>query len=619
MPTTIHSVEEQNMMIEKTLWEKADLIILSPCAYKRQKKIIKKITDANVPLILIDTLWLSKISYANTYSIVFDNYVWWVKMWEYFLANIKKGSSLAIFHGSKEENHYLRVVWFLDTVKQSYVIIDQKDLSFDENKAYTETVRLITSKKNVEYIRCTSDNMAYGAINAIQAYHAPIKVAWFDGTHTWITLIRQNKLEATIGVFTEKFWTYWLKMAYDILVKKILPSNICYTPQLITKKNNTSHAKSITQKRNYQIVAPENILAYPISSVEDSLLCPIFIWLDMGKDIPLLLKKCSNISDVFIITDTIVQQLYGDKLLYSLKQNWWVVQIFVLPNGEKAKSFFTLEKLAYDILDKKINKKSFGIILWWWVVWNIWWFISALLFRWVRYIHIPTTIIHQADASTWWKQAINTYHGKNTIGTFYEPEFIYNDTSTIKTLPEREYYNGFAEIIKHGLCQSNELIELLWDKHTPYEEILVKTIQLKIDVMTKDPREKNEWYILIYGHTIGHILEKLSGGELLHGEAISIGMVIASEISYKMWYTKKSLLQQHKDILQQYHLPVSIPKTMKKSAIMQMLDYDKKERNNLVTFCLLTAIWKPVITHDSYACEVPYTIIEEALLNNFEK
>ncbi|PID34847.1 MAG: 3-dehydroquinate synthase, partial [candidate division SR1 bacterium] len=228
---------------------------------------------------------------------------------------------------------------------------------------------------------------------------------------------------------------------------------------------------------------------------------------------------------LIVITDTNVQGLRGKQLkniLSPLRS-----QFFTINPGEKYKTFETYQKLCDDILQFGISKKSLIIAFGGGVVGNIAGFVASTLMRGIKFIHIPTTIIAQADSTTGGKQAINSQYGKNLIGTFYEPEFILIDPQYLTTLPKREIRCGIAECIKHALCQDNDLLEKLENENFDIDflqDIIQKTITLKINTIEKDRKEYNLGKVLVYGHTIGHALETLLKGEMNHGESISIGM-----------------------------------------------------------------------------------------------
>jgi 3-dehydroquinate synthase len=261
---------------------------------------------------------------------------------------------------------------------------------------------------------------------------------------------------------------------------------------------------------------------------------PIYSGENISKNLGDYLSKV-DFDKIMIITDSNVFKLWKNKLAENLKK--FEFDFFVFKAGEKAKNFKNYYKLCNDILDKGITKKSMILAFGGGVVGNIAGFVAATLFRGIKLIHVPTTIMAQADSTSGGKQAINSKHGKNTIGTFYEPEFILIDSKYLETLPEREIKCGIAECIKHALCQDKKLLEKLSQKNLDKVnllKIIKKTIQLKIDVIEIDRKEINEGKILVYGHTIGHAIETLAKGKLNHGESISIGMCCVAKVSYKL-------------------------------------------------------------------------------------
>ena len=217
----------------------------------------------------------------------------------------------------------------------------------------------------------------------------------------------------------------------------------------------------------------------------------------------------------------------------------------------------------------------------------------------------------QADSTTGGKQAVNTEHGKNLLGTFYEPEFIFIDTNLVNTLSKREYASGMAEIIKHGLCQSKKLWNMLGTDS--YEEILRETIRLKTALIENDPRERRQGLILVYGHTIGHALETISHHQLTHGEAISIGMVAASRISYRLGFCEQKLIQVHEQILKRNNLPIKIPPQVHINDLLPVLFYDKKERKGEIPFVLLEDIGKVKVQDNKWTVAVPNAVLVQVL------
>ena len=298
-----------------------------------------------------------------------------------------------------------------------------------------------------------------------------------------------------------------------------------------------------------------------------------------------------NFDKLIIITDNNVWKIWGKNLINELTD--FKFNYFIFKSGEKSKNFKVYQKLCTDILNKGITKKSLIIAFGGGVVGNIAGFIAGTLFRGIKFIHIPTTIMAQADSTTGGKQAINTTHGKNVIGIFYEPEFILINSKYLETLPEREIKSGIAECIKHALCQDRSLLTQLSTKNLDKKylsKIIKKTIQLKLDIIKFDRKETNEGKILVYGHTIGHAIETLSKGKLNHGEAISIGMCCVAKISYKLGYLDKESLDKHIKIISNWELPTRIPKYIKIDSIIKKLDYDKKIKNSRIELILLKTV-----------------------------
>ena len=161
------------------------------------------------------------------------------------------------------------------------------------------------------------------------------------------------------------------------------------------------------------------------------------------------------------------------------------------------------------IISHGITKNSCIILLGGGVVGNLGGFLSAILMRGLRFVHVPTTVMSHIDSTTGGKQAVNTPHGKNLLGTFYEPEFIYIDIDTIRTLPEREYASGIAEAIKHGLCQSKKLLEYI--SEGDYKKIVLETIKLKTKLIKKDPLEQKEGLVLEHG-ILAQFLDQVGDG-----------------------------------------------------------------------------------------------------------
>ena len=377
---------------------------------------------------------------------------------------------------------------------------------------------------------------------------------------------------------------------------------------MITPQETETLPKNVVQKRNYVLVEPnKNAGEFDYASLRHSRDCPIILGNDLHNELPPRLAQLGA-DRYYIVTDSNVKRLYGDRLLQVLRNQGFEANMLWFGAGEHSKTFATLNRLANEVLDQGLTKNSCLVALGGGVVGNLGGLLAALLMRGIRFVHVPTSVMSQADSTTGGKQAANTRHGKNLLGTFYEPEFIYIDHTLIETLPKREYASGIAEVIKHGLCQSSILLTLL-DENRSYQEILKETIKLKTRIIGIDPRESHEGLTLVYGHTIGHAIETASNHRLSHGEAVAIGMVAAARISRELGYCSDSLVEKHEHILNRYNLPTRIPKYVKVGDILQTLLYDKKERTDKTTFVLLEDEEKIKTCNGAYRIPVNHEVI----------
>lgn len=609
---------EQLKLAESLITSEIDLFVLAPTDPKQFIPIVRKANQKNIPVIIFDSRLDDELAKKNNLKftfIGFNDYKGGFETGKFLTNYLPDASEVAIIEGIRHGSYKERVRGFLDAINKKLINKDIIAANFDENIAYEKTKFLIEKNPKIRAIFCTSDNMALGCLTGLfELNREDIKVCGFDATHAGKLALQKDRLLTTINTNPESMGRCVINTAMEILSKpnQKIEKEIISDVDLITKKHQIKLPKQIIQNRKYTILTAEKDGSeFDYSSLSESLICPIVIGNNMDDELPKRLKTL-NADKYILVTDQNVRVLYGEKLLKSMQENKLNCRIFSFVGGEKLKTFSTLNNLANKILSEGITKKSCIIILGGGVVGNLSGFLAAILLRGIKFIHVPTTVMAQTDSTTGGKQAVNTKHGKNLLGTFYEPEFIYIDTNTINTLPKREYNSGMAECIKHGLCQSRFLLKLIDEKN--YPKILRTTIILKTKLIEKDPREKNEAGILIYGHTIGHTLEILSNHELNHGEAISIGMVAAARISKILGYASQKLVDQHIKILSKQGLPTKIPKKIKIQDIIKRLEFDKKERISNIPFILLEEVGKVKNIKGNYFIEVSKEKIQESLL-----
>ena len=303
-----------------------------------------------------------------------------------------------------------------------------------------------------------------------------------------------------------------------------------------------------------------------------------------------------NNRKILIISNQEIADLFGDIVLENLTLNKYFAEIFIIQAGETNKNLNTLNEIYDAAFSFGLERGSLIIALGGGIVGDITGLAAATWLRGIDYIQIPTTLLSMVDSSVGGKTAVNHPKGKNLIGAFYQPKAVYIDTDALKTLPEREFKAGMAEVIKYGIIKDEELFKFLEAKASIERirnleseyliEIIMKSVQTKSEVVSMDEQEKGIRAILNYGHSFGHVIENLCGyGEFLHGEAISIGMRIAGDIaSEKGLWTKEESKRQN-NLLLNYGLPIEIPK-IEKSKILKILMGDKKVKDGKMRFVL---------------------------------
>ena len=287
--------------------------------------------------------------------------------------------------------------------------------------------------------------------------------------------------------------------------------------------------------------------------------------------------------EIVIITDDFIPKIY----LNTIKKKMSNSRVFEVPHGEKSKSMET----AYSILDKMVNYKitrnCLIIALGGGVIGDLSGFIASIYMRGVDFIQIPTTLLSQIDSSVGGKVGINSSNMKNAIGSFYQPKMVLIDPDTLTTLSKKEFSNGIAEMIKYGMIADKTLFINLLENNllTNIEKYIEKCIIIKKSFVVDDVFDKGKRQALNFGHTIGHAIEKHSNYSLLHGEAISIGMVLMS----KNYIYHDDLIK----VLKKYNLPIKYE--YDKTEILEYIKTDKKATINSINIVLVEKIGSSII------------------------
>ena len=318
----------------------------------------------------------------------------------------------------------------------------------------------------------------------------------------------------------------------------------------------------------------------------------------------LLKKNLPGIKKICIIGDNKLPKFILNKLIKSLKE--YDLKIYKLSATEKTKSLKVANKIIEQLLNDNFNRSDCVIALGGGVLGDLSAFISNLTKRGLKFINIPTTLLAQVDASIGGKTGINSSRGKNLIGTYYQPDFILSDVSLLKSLPQREIISGYGEILKHSLILDKKFFlwlsengkKIINKKNNLFlKEAIFKSCEIKCKVVNKDEMEKDLRMILNFGHTFAHGFEsaKNFSKKLNHGEAVLLGMMLASELSNK----KKQLSFRELLLIKKHYLslklPMNINKIFKKKEISKIVHFMKKDKKNVdekINLILLSKIGK---------------------------
>jgi 3-dehydroquinate synthase len=301
-----------------------------------------------------------------------------------------------------------------------------------------------------------------------------------------------------------------------------------------------------------------------------------------------------------IITDSNVGPHYARKAQHSLNQAGFEPFVLTVPAGETAKSITTVADCYAGLAAQRLERKSFIVALGGGVVGDLAGFVAATYLRGIPFVQVPTTLLAQVDSSVGGKTGVNLPAGKNLVGAFYQPRLVLCDLDTFKTLPDREYRSGLAEVIKYGIIYDRALFkkleqvmpQLLERDGTVLTRVVARCCQIKAEVVGQDETESGLRAILNFGHTIGHALEAISRyGKYLHGEAISIGQVAAAYLSAELLGLAPGQAWRIKRLFDAAGLPTAVRlRTGDINALFDAMKLDKKVSAGEVRFVLARRI-----------------------------
>jgi len=319
-----------------------------------------------------------------------------------------------------------------------------------------------------------------------------------------------------------------------------------------------------------------------------------------------------------IITDENVGALYHGPLMDSLEADGFDTVSLTLPAGEKTKSFDHLTKVCDVLLEARIERNDVVIALGGGVIGDLTGFAAGIVRRGVRFVQIPTSLLSQVDSSVGGKTGINARQGKNLVGVFNQPDLVLADTAMLNTLSEREFRAGYAEVAKYGLIDKPEFFDWLernWREvfsgGPARTEAIALSCQAKADVVVADERENGRRALLNLGHTFGHALEAAThydSSRLVHGEGVSIGMVLAHEFSARLNLASPDDAKRVERHLKEVGLPTrisDIPGDMPPAEeLMKAIAQDKKVKGGQLTFILTHGVGQSFVADDVPSSEV---------------
>ena len=314
-----------------------------------------------------------------------------------------------------------------------------------------------------------------------------------------------------------------------------------------------------------------------------------------------VVTACCSTPHAVVVTDENVEQPHAMAVAKSLQDSKVQTDLVVLPSGESTKSIKVAEQLWKKCLEVGVNRKSIIVAVGGGVIGDLAGFIAATYARGIRFLQIPTTLLAQVDSSVGGKVGINLPEAKNMVGAFWQPAAVLIDTETLDTLPTREYRAGLAEVVKYGVILDEEFFEYLersqsdinQRKSSVLVDIIERSCQLKAKIVSEDEREESGLRaVLNYGHTFAHALESVTGyRELLHGEAVSIGMLCASRLAERLGRFDRKSTERQAMLLQNLGLPVTVP-PVEHENVLKAFRSDKKSEGDNLRFILPSRIGK---------------------------
>ncbi len=344
---------------------------------------------------------------------------------------------------------------------------------------------------------------------------------------------------------------------------------------------------------------------------------PIFVGTNLVPDCETIIKKFVQNRKVILIHDSFFSLKKQKNKSFNVFVKILIkytssVNLIPMSGGDKTKSMSQLNLILEKSLSFEIDRNSLIIAFGGGVIGDIAGFAASILLRGINYIQIPTTLLSQVDSSVGGKTGINSSKSKNLIGSFHQPLAVIIDIELLKSLPKREFVAGLVEVVKYGLIHDRKFfdyIELNYKEILEYDkkklkEIICESCKIKSEIIKNDEKENGQRALLNLGHTFGHAIESFGkyDGKIIHGEAVSVGICLAFKLSEKMNFCSQDEVERVINLFKKLELPTSLKNiksvSITTSKMLEKFKFDKKNKNNQLTFILNTKIGESFIKNN---------------------
>jgi 3-dehydroquinate synthase len=305
-----------------------------------------------------------------------------------------------------------------------------------------------------------------------------------------------------------------------------------------------------------------------------------------------------------IVTDSNVAPVFADRAKQSLISAGLKPILITIQAGERSKTLKQAGAICEQMIAAGLDRQSFIIGLGGGVIGDISGFVAAIYHRGIPHVQVPTTLLAMVDSSIGGKTGVNTADGKNLLGVLHHPSLVIDDLDVLKTLPRREFNQGFAEIIKHAIIADAKMFGMLQDwkasEAPALKQLILRNVKIKSKTVAKDERDlTGKRALLNFGHTVGHAIERAGNyRKFLHGEALSLGIVVACAVSIKRAGLPPRQRDAVIDVLRRFDLPTCLRKNFPRNKIIRAVKFDKKFQSGKIRFVVTPRIGAAYLTTD---------------------